>query len=112
MEIKKIEDGTGCKCIECEGVTKLTRLKFGMLAFYLCPGCRKALRFAIEGDSHGRQADLKAALVKIDNDDAIDVTEWEAGFLETCIRGFTAGRFLSERQIEVAEKMVAKYIKE
>lgn len=59
--------------------------------------------------SHDRQVRLKAGLKRIDADDDYDVSSWEADFLETCIRGFTAGRYLSSRQIDVAKRMIDKY---
>lgn len=63
-----------------------------------------------EETSHQRMSRIKAALKEIDNSEDIDVTTWEANFLETCLRGYTAGRYLSERQIEVAERMIEKYL--
>lgn len=63
-----------------------------------------------EEDSHERMSRIKAALKEIDNSEDIEVSIWEANFLETCIRGYTAGRYLSERQIEVAERMIEKYL--
>lgn len=63
-----------------------------------------------EEDSHERMSRLKAGLKEIDNSEDIDVTPWEANFLETCLRGYSTGRYLSERQIPVAEKMIEKYL--
>ncbi len=63
-----------------------------------------------EEDSHERMSRIKASLKEIDNSEDIEVTTWEANFLETCIRGYTAGRYLSERQIDVAEKLIDKYL--
>lgn len=61
-------------------------------------------------DSHDRQKRIRESLNQIDNDDDIDVTTWEAGFLESVIRGDQTGKYLSERQILVAESMIEKYL--
>lgn len=115
MKITKLpEPKPGCSCIECQQTTKLTRLSFGdgKLAFYLCPGCLKALRFTSEEDSHERQRRVKDALKEIDAADH-DVTTWEANFLESVLAGGgrSGGAYLSERQLESAERMITKYIK-
>ena len=39
----------------------------------------------------------------------VDVTSWEAGFLESCLRQLQAGRALSQKQIEVLNRMYDQY---
>ena len=39
----------------------------------------------------------------------VDVTSWEAGFLESCLRQLQAGRALSQKQIEVLNRMSDQY---
>lgn len=39
----------------------------------------------------------------------VDVTSWEAGFLESCLKQLQAGRALSQKQIEVLNRMSDQY---
>lgn len=39
----------------------------------------------------------------------VDVTSWEAGFLESCLKQLQVGRALSQKQIEVLNRMSDQY---
>lgn len=60
--------------------------------------------------------DLIVSLLEIDDDDDIEVTEWEAGFLNTIVNRYRdmsdavlkAAR-LTSKQREAAERMIDKY---
>lgn len=50
---------------------------------------------------------LRAALRKIDEDDSVDVTSWEANFIESVVYRYNGP--LSPKQRDVAEKIIEKY---
>lgn len=53
-------------------------------------------------------AEIREALVAIDDNESIDVTDWEAKFIDSvAFKTFP----LSEKQREVANKIIAKYEK-
>lgn len=51
--------------------------------------------------------ELRAALKRIDEDEAVDVTKWEANFIESVV--YTYAGPLSPKQRDVAEKIIDKY---
>jgi len=51
--------------------------------------------------------EIREALKRIDEDDSIDVTSWEAGFIETVVYKFRGA--LSPKQRDAAEKIIEKY---
>lgn len=55
------------------------------------------------------QLELFRELHEIDDADH-DVSEWEAEFLASVLRQEVQKRALSDRQVEVARKMIDKYI--
>lgn len=54
-----------------------------------------------------RDDELREALKKIDEDETIEVTNWEAEFIESVV--FRYDGFLSAKQMKVAERIVEKY---
>lgn len=51
-------------------------------------------------------AEIREVLIAIDDDDTVDVTDWEAKFIDSvAFKTFP----LSEKQREVAKKIIEKY---
>ena len=57
-------------------------------------------------DHAQRQYRIKTSLKRIDA--GLPLTEWEAGFVKSCL-SIAGGRYLSERQVPCAERLLKKY---
>lgn len=64
---------------------------------------------AKEGDmTRDEDAEIREKLREIDDDEGIDVSAWEADFLESLLHKQTGP--LSEKQRTAAQKMIDKYL--
>lgn len=53
-------------------------------------------------------AELIEQLTEIDNDDDIDVTKWEADFIDTVV--YKQKTPLTEKQRQIAERIIEEYL--
>jgi len=64
---------------------------------------------AVIGPTIAELTDLHKSLIRLDQCDHINLTDWEASFVESCLRQHDQHRPWSEKQIETLKNLLDKY---